>query len=148
MNIRAPKDFWSGLFFIAVGTFFIVVASGYRIGDMHRLGPGMFPILTGSLMALLGVVLAGRSLVIDGEPVARLHGRPIGIGLLGIVVFGLLLRPAGLVLSIIALVCVSALAGKQFKAVETLILAVILAGLSVVVFVWIVGMELPLWPEW
>jgi len=148
MNIRAPKDFWSGLFFIAVGMFFIIVARGYRIGDMHRLGPGMFPVLIASLMALLGVVLAGRSLVIDGDPVARLHGRSVGIGLLSVVVFGIALRPLGLVPSIIMLVLVSSFAGKDVRIIPTLILAFVLALLSVVVFVWIVGMEVPLWPEW
>jgi hypothetical protein len=148
MNIRAPKDFWSGLIFVVVGLSFVAMAGGYRIGDMHRLGPGMFPMLVGGLMAALGLVLAGRAFAIDGEPIARFQARPIGVGLLGIMVFGLLLRPFGLVLAIVALVCVSALAGKQFKAIETLILAIVLAGLSVVVFVWIVGMPLPLWPEW
>ncbi|MDF2114325.1 tripartite tricarboxylate transporter TctB family protein [Roseiarcaceae bacterium H3SJ34-1] len=148
MNIRAPKDFWSGLFFTAVGMFFVAVASGYRLGDMHRLGPGMFPVLVGSLMALLGFFLAGRSLVMDGEPVARLHRRSVGIGLLSVVAFGIALRPLGLVPSIVILVLVSSFAGKDVRIIETIVLALVLALLSVVVFVWVVGMEVPLWPEW
>ena len=54
MRIRAPKDFWAGLIFVAIGAAFIVLASRYRYGTMHRMGPAMFPTLTGGLLAALG----------------------------------------------------------------------------------------------
>ena len=49
MRIRAPKDFWAGLIFIAIAGSFILLAQQYRLGDLHRMGPAMFPTLVGAL---------------------------------------------------------------------------------------------------
>jgi NhaP-type Na+/H+ or K+/H+ antiporter len=68
MRIRSPKDFWAGLIFIAIGGGFVLLAQQYRLGDMHRMGPAMFPTLVGALLAVLGVVIALRALAFLGEP--------------------------------------------------------------------------------
>src|ERR1700757_2042716 len=96
MRIRSPKDFWAGLIFIAIGGGFMLLAQQYRLGDMHRMGPAMFPTLVGALLGALGVVIALRGLAFDGEPVPRFHARPIGISLLAIVLFGAALQWFGL----------------------------------------------------
>jgi hypothetical protein len=54
MHIRSPKDFWSGLIFVVLGAAFVALALQYRLGDMHRIGPGLFPTLVGSLLVGLG----------------------------------------------------------------------------------------------
>jgi hypothetical protein len=69
VRIRSPKDFWAGLIFIAIGGGFVVLAQQYRLGDMHRMGPAMFPTLVGALLAVLGVVSALRALALLGVPV-------------------------------------------------------------------------------
>ena len=43
MRIRSPKDFWAGLIFTAIGGGFVLLSQQYRLGDMHRMGPAMFP---------------------------------------------------------------------------------------------------------
>src|SRR5437763_1164295 len=63
MKIRSPKDFWSGLIFVAMGVAFVALASQYRMGDLHRMGPGLFPTMVGGLLAALGAIVAARSLV-------------------------------------------------------------------------------------
>ena len=55
MRIRSPKDFWAGLIFVAIAVAFIVLAQQYRLGDLHRMGPAMFPTLVGALLAALGL---------------------------------------------------------------------------------------------
>src|SRR5947208_16214194 len=85
MRIRSPKDFWAGLIFVAIGGGFILLAQQYRLGDMHRMGPAMFPTLVGALLAVLGTVIGLRAFVLDGERVPRFYARPIGISLLAIV---------------------------------------------------------------
>src|SRR5262249_42967633 len=69
MRIRSPKDLWAGLIFIAIGGGFVLLAQQYRLGDMHRMGPAMFPTLIGALLAALGLIIALRSFVLDGAPV-------------------------------------------------------------------------------
>src|SRR5438105_14589472 len=106
MRIRAPKDFWAGLIFIAIAGSFILLAQQYRLGDLHRMGPAMFPTLVGALLAALGAILALRAFALDGAPVPRFHARPIGVSLLAILLFGIALQWLGLVAAIAVLVLV------------------------------------------
>src|SRR5260370_1395834 len=92
MRIRSPKDFWAGLIFIAIGGGFVLLALQYRLGDMHRMGPAMFPTLVGALLAVLGAIIALRSFAFEGEPVPRFYLRPIGGSLLAIGLFGVALQ--------------------------------------------------------
>ena len=77
MFIRAPKDFWAGLMFLAFAALAIVTASGYSMGRGGRMGPGYFPTLLGWALAFLGVILVVRSLAFRGEAVERIQPRPL-----------------------------------------------------------------------
>jgi putative tricarboxylic transport membrane protein len=147
MRIRSPKDFWAGLIFVAIGLGFILLAQQYRLGDLHRMGPAMFPTLVGGLLAALGAVIALRSFVFDGEPVPRLYARPIGVTLLAIVLFGAALQWLGLVAAIAVLVLVGAYAARDVRPLENAALAVVMIVFSVAVFVFLLGLPLPLWPS-
>jgi putative tricarboxylic transport membrane protein len=147
MHVRSPKDFWAGLIFVAIGGGFILLASQYRLGTMHRMGPAMFPTLVGGLLALLGAVLALRSFALAGEPVPRFYARPIGVSLLAIVLFGLALQWLGLIAAVAVLVVVSAYAARDVRPLENLALAAVMVLFSVAVFVWLLGLPLPLWPD-
>jgi Tripartite tricarboxylate transporter TctB family len=147
MHIRAPKDFWAGLIFIAIGAGFIALSQQYRLGDLHRMGPAMFPTLVGALLAALGAIIALRAFALAGEPVPRLHARPIGISLLAIVLFGLALTWLGLVAAIAVLVLVGAYAARDVRPWENVALAVVMVAFSVAVFVFLLGLPLPLWPN-
>jgi putative tricarboxylic transport membrane protein len=147
MRIRAPKDFWAGLFFLAAGGGFILLAQQYRLGDMHRMGPAMFPTLVGALLAALGAIITLRAFVLAGEPVPRFHARPIGVSLLAIVAFGVALQSLGLVAAVAVLVLVGAYAAREVRALENAVLAAVMVLFSVAVFVWLLGLPLPLWPN-
>src|SRR5262245_34630748 len=135
MHIRAPKDFWSGLIFIAIALAFIGLAQQYKMGDMHRMGPALFPTLVGALLAVLGAVIAARSLVIDGPPVPRFHAWPLLMSLAAIALFGIVLSFLGLVAAVVVLVLVGAYATREVRPLEIVVLAVALAVFSVAVFV-------------
>jgi putative tricarboxylic transport membrane protein len=147
MHIRAPKDFWAGLIFAAIGGGFVLLAQQYRLGDLHRMGPAMFPTLVGALLAALGAVMALRSFVLDGAPVPRFHARPLGISLLAIVLFGIALQWLGLVAAVAVLVLVGAQAARDVRPLETVALAAVMIVFSVAVFAWLLGLPLPLWPS-
>jgi hypothetical protein len=146
MRIRSPKDFWAGLIFVAIGGGFVLLAQQYRLGDMHRMGPAMFPTLIGALLAALGLIIALRSFVLDGAPVPRFDARPIGISMLAIVLFGIALQWLGVVAAIAALVLVGAYASREVRLLDNLALAAVMIVFSVAVFVWLLGLPLPLWP--
>jgi hypothetical protein len=146
LRIRAPKDFWSGIMFIAFAAVGLIAARNYSLGTSLRMGPGYFPILLGCVLALIGLILVVRSFAIEGPGVGRLHLLPLGVITLGVVLFGLLLQPLGLVLALIIVVVVSAFASREARPVEAAALALALAVFSAAVFVYGLRLPLPLWP--
>jgi hypothetical protein len=147
MRIRAPKDFWAGVMFCAFAAVALIAARGYSLGSAGRMGPGYFPLLLGLALAGLGVVLVVRSIVIDGEPLPRFHVLPLAIIAVAVCLFGLAIEPLGLVISLAILVALAACAGLQFRPIETVALAVALIVFSVGVFVYALGLPLPVWPS-
>ena len=74
--IRNPKDFWSGVIFVAIGLFAIVYGSKYTLGSAARMGPGYFPRILGILLILLGTILAVRALRLNGPPLPAVSAPP------------------------------------------------------------------------
>src|SRR5499426_1466440 len=120
MHIRSPKDFWAGLIFVALGAAFVALALQYRLGDMHRIGPGLFPTLVGSLLVGLGLIVAVRALVLEGPAIERIHARPLLVSLAAIVLFGVALQWLGVVAAIAVLVLVGAYAARDVRLTQTL----------------------------
>jgi hypothetical protein len=147
MHIRSPKDVWAGLIFVALGAAFVGLALQYRLGDLHRIGPGLFPTLVGSLLVGLGLIVAGRALVLAGAAIERVQARPLLVSLVAIVLFALALQWLGVVAAIAVLVLVGAYASRDVRLWQVLALAAFLIGFSVAIFVWLLGLPLPLWPS-
>jgi len=147
MRIRAPKDFWSGVMFCAFAVVAILAARGHSLGSAGKMGPGYFPLLLGGLLGVLGVILIGRSLVLDGEPVPRFHLVPLALIAVAVALFGLMIEPAGLVISLAVLTVLSAWAGPQFRLTETVALAAALIVFSIGVFVYALGLSINVWPS-
>jgi hypothetical protein len=112
------------------------------------MGPGYFPIMVGALLAILGAVVAGRALAFDGPPVPRFNPRPLLVTLVAVVLFGLTIERLGLAVAIFVLVMVSAFADRDVRLLPSLALAVLLIVFSIASFVWLLGLPLPVWPQW
>jgi hypothetical protein len=146
MKIRNPKDFLAGLMFIAFGGAAVILARSYNMGTAARMGPAYFPTVLGGVLAALGVAILLESFVVEGEWPKNISIRPLFMVLLATVIFGVLLRPLGLVLALFALIVVSALGGHEFNWKEVFVLFVILAAGSVGVFVYGLQLQFPIWP--
>lgn len=146
MQIKAPKDFWAGLMFIAFGVGFAVVAQNYSMGTATRMGPAFFPTVLGVILALLGLAIASRGLIASGEAVPRFHLRPMIVILVALILFGMLLRPFGLVAACVALICTSVLAAGTMRITTIVLLAVGLTVFSVAVFHYGLGLPFKIWP--
>jgi hypothetical protein len=142
MRIKSPKDFWAGLMFIGIGLFFTLWAlTHYQMGTAVRMGPAYFPIMLGGLLTFLGALTLVESFAMQGPPVPRFSFRPLILISGACVVYGYLMKPAGLILATAALVFISAYGGHQFKWKEVVILYVVLIVFSLLVFV--KGLTLP-----
>jgi putative tricarboxylic transport membrane protein len=142
IKIKAPKDFWAGLMFIGVGLFFMIWAlTHYQMGTAVRMGPAYFPAMLGGLLAFLGLLVLIEAFALQGPPVPAFAFRPLILISAGCVVYGYLMKPAGLIVATAALVFISAFGGHEFKWREVTILFALLIVFSILVF--IKGLSLP-----
>jgi putative tricarboxylic transport membrane protein len=147
MRIKSPKDFWAGLMFIGFGLFAGIWAlANYQMGTAVRMGPAYFPIVLGGLLAFLGFLVLIEGFAMEGPPVPKMSMRPLILISVACVVYGYIMKPAGLVIATAALVFISAFGGHEFKWREVTILYVILIIFSVLVFVKGLTLPFPLWP--
>ncbi len=148
MRIKHQKDFWSGLMFLAIGLGFAGFAQQYELGTAQRMGPAYFPTALGGLLAILGLIIAIKGLARGerGADIERFHFGPLVVVLGAVALFGFLLRPAGLVAALLVLIGVSAYASHEFRVREVIPLAAFLVVLVLAVFIWGLGMVVPVWP--
>jgi hypothetical protein len=146
MSIRNPTDFWSGTLFVAIGVATIVIGSKYTLGTAARMGPGYFPRILGILLIALGGILAIRAMRIPGPGLPAIRWRPTLIVLGSVVLFGAIVRSAGVALSTVILIFAASAASHEFRPREALIVGVFLAAMAVGVFVVGLQLQLPIWP--
>lgn len=157
MIIKSQKDFFSGLLYACVGGAFAIGATGYKIGTSARMGPGFFPMLLGVILALIGLFIMFKAMVVktpNGDKIGSWAWKPLIFIIAGNLLFGILLAglpslgvPAmGLIVAIYGTTLVVSLAGDTFKLKEVLVLATILSIGSYGAFVMLLKLQFPVWP--
>jgi len=147
-RIRNQQDVAAGLIYVVAGAGFSLGALNYKIGEAARMGPGWFPFWVGILLVAVGFATgaAGMRAAAPEQKVKRPELRSIAWILGSVVLFGLLLQPAGLVLSLVALVIVSSMASHEFSWKGTLLNTAVLVAFSVGAFIKGINLQIPLWP--
>lgn len=146
--IRHPKDFWIGLMFIVLGLGAVFTRGELAMGTSFRMGPAFFPVVLGILLAVIGAAGVLRSFFRHGEPMETLHLKPLALVTVAVVLFGILMRGAGLVPASIVLVAASALASPRFRWKEAGLLGVGLAVFAYVLFIKLLGLPIPALGAW
>ena len=141
--IRSARDFWTGLIYIVFGLSAVLIARNYGMGTALKMGPGYFPTVLGALLTVIGLIALVRSLVTPGAPLGAfaVKGAVLVIG--ATLLFGFLVRRAGLAVALPLLVMVSAHASAHFRWRASIALA---AGLTVFCALVFLLLVLALWP--
>jgi len=146
--IRNPKDFWTGVIFMAVGSAAVLLARDYPFGTTFKMGPGYFPAVLGALLALVGLLAVLRGLWRPGSAIGVFAYREMLLILSATFVFGLMLRGAGLVTAVFLLVVVGAAASRYFRWSAAVALGFGMSAFCALVFVKALGLPLSLFGPW
>jgi hypothetical protein len=147
-RIRNPRDFWSGIIFFIFGVTAVVIGDDYSMGTAGRMGPGYFPTVLGGMLAIIGGISVARSLFRSGMPLEKFAVKELFLILLAVLLFGFLVRGAGLVVAVLALILVSGFASIKFRFMPFALLAIGLAAFAVLVFVKGLGLPMPMIGPW
>jgi O-antigen ligase len=145
MNNRDMQDVLGGLGLAALGVFAAVYAQRYEFGDLNRMGAGFFPIVLGSLLAVLGLIIALPAFFRSG-PAVEVKWKAFAMVMISLVAFALTLKPLGLILATVLSVVLSTLADNDTRWKGRLMIATGVAALTYVVFGFGLKMTLPVWP--
>jgi hypothetical protein len=142
VRIKNGTDFWSGVMFIAFGLFFAAFATRYDFGTAQRMGPAYFPTVLAGLLALVGVwvALTGLGRAGEGGKLEKFHFAELTWVLGAVVLYAVILRWAGVLVSMSALIVISSFASHEFRWKEAIILSIVMAVITYLVF--IIGLKL------
>ena len=139
---RNPKEFWVGIIYVVIGSGALYLGRDLEMGRAGEMGPAYFPTILCVLLIGVGVISLARSFIRAGTPVGKLALRGMALVTLGIVLFGVLVRGAGLAVALPVLVLVCSYASVKFRWSTTILMA---AGITVFcVFVFLKGLGIPL----
>jgi putative tricarboxylic transport membrane protein len=146
--VRRSNDLWCGLIFFAAGLGAVFFMRGLSMGTAVRMGPAYYPTGLGVLLALIGAAIVLRAAIRPGPAVGRLAFGKLALVLGPPVLFGLLLRRAGFVVSLVLLVLLSARASARFRWPVAAALAAGLALGASILFVRLLGLPIPIVGTW
>jgi hypothetical protein len=145
-RIFATKDFLAGLLFVAFGLLGLYLGRTLEAGTASAMEAGYFPRLVCGLLVAIGAVLAVISLFRASEIPERGAWRPFFFITVASLAFALLLRPLGLVLTLLATTTMARFATGGIRPLPLLFLCLILTGAVVGIFVFALRIPIPLWP--
>lgn len=144
-NRAARGEMLAAVAVIALGGAIAWIGSGYHMGSANRMGPGYFPAMLG-----IGLMVIGLGLVAEAwrsvSVAQAFPWRAVCALTAGIMAFALLVRSAGLVPAIFALVLIATLGESPWKPVAALMIAAAMSAIAVALFIY--GLRVPLRPFW
>lgn len=141
------QDVLFGLFLIAAAGGAMFATRNLSVGTAADMGPGYMPLAVSLILLGFGVFLTGRGLLAGGgEAIEPVQFRPIAAVLLSVAAFALLAERAGLVVASLATVIVAGFGGREHRFVEGVLFALVLTACSVLLFVRVLALPIPVWP--
>ena len=147
LSVKNRQDLWCGVVFVALGALAIYLSRNYPLGTALEMGPGYFPTWLGGIMIAFGVVIGALAFRLEGDAGRESkHGdwafRPWLVLTVALGVYAKLMDAGfGFVPSLMVLIVGCALAHKDVRWVETILLSVFLTAAAVAIFSF--GLDLP-----
>jgi putative tricarboxylic transport membrane protein len=152
---RDPRELSAGACLLGIAA--VATWQGYdlELGTLRQMGPGMLPRVLAVLVGLCGAAIGLRSFFQPGSAPAVATGgargawaawRPSVFLLLATLVFGLSVRPLGLVVAAPLAIVISTLASPETKRLESLWFALGMTAFCLVLFKRLLSLPIPVAP--
>lgn len=146
---RNLRDIAAGVLFLAVGLHFAIGSwLTLRMGSPLQMGPGYFPLVLGILLSALGVAIimvALRSAPVKFDAVSW---RGVALVTAAIIFFAATIRGLGVAFGLGGAVLLASLSTEKNSFLQSLIISAVFTAASIVVFIWLLGIPLPVIGPW
>ena len=62
MKIKLLNDFFAGILFLMLGSFFLIYSFSYSLGQFSEFGPGFYPLIVSGLLICNSLILILKSI--------------------------------------------------------------------------------------
>jgi hypothetical protein len=146
---RARKDILAGAVVIALGLAFAIGALAYEVGDPLRMGPGYMPLALGLIVVGLGIGVVIKGFIAgDGEAIGAVDWRAMVLLTAALLFFGLTVRGLGVGLALFGATFLATLSRSRTRLLEVVLISVGLTVLSIVLFIFVLQLRVPLTGPW
>lgn len=153
-KIHAREDILTSVLFIMIGLTVFIGSFGLPIGSIDNFGPGMFPLLLGGLLFIIGTGLGIRTLLYRSLAVSSSNTTGGWSSLRGLIfiplaciVFGVIIPHVGLFIASAVAAFLATRSDKAYSLVTALILSLCVAALVCAIFVYGIGLPIPVFPR-
>jgi putative tricarboxylic transport membrane protein len=146
-RIIRSADFQAGLVLTLLAVLGLWLSSQLRTGTAVRMGPGYLPALISSILLALGLAISAMAVFKSSKPAGAWYLRPLLSVLAALLVFWAGVDRLGLFVTTALVVIVASLATPESRWVEVLLVALGLAAFSNILFITLLGLAIPAWPQ-
>lgn len=146
MKVRAGQDFASGVLFALIAVAALYIGADYPMGSPQRPGTGVLPRILALCLLATGVFLIGKSIIFGDVTMERWAWRPLFAITIATTMFGLTIDDLGLAITMILAMSIAALGTHDTRWPEFAGFLVIMIFGSWALFIWLLGMPIPMWP--
>lgn len=149
IQILKSRECLGGLLIAAIGAVLLFLASDLRTGSFAQMGPGYLPKALSWCLMGLGTLIAIKSWFAEAEQIRWPPLRAMLPLLAAPLVFSLLIETAGLLITILLVTLIARLAIRETRwfSVETIVFSVGLSFSCGLLFVILLGQQMPLLPQ-
>jgi hypothetical protein len=146
MAFKSKKnaDIEAGILFTLFGAVTAAMSLQYPLGTIAMMGPGMFPLILGVFLTIIGLMILASGIFVGGEDIRHLPLKPALLIAASLLVFAFLALSVGLLVAIPAQVFVALWASEHFTLKRAVLLSAGLLAFCYVVFIYFLGISVPL----
>ena len=141
------QDFLAGALFVCIGFAALWISADYPLGTAQRPGTGVLPRILCWCLIGTGVLLWMKTAIVSSPIMTPWAWRPAIMVTLAAVAFALLVDNLGLVATMFVSMTLVALGTPETRWREYLLFALIMMMIGVGVFIYLLGMPIPVLPK-